>query len=41
LLGSLQVDIDKTRKLLGWSPVVNMEAALQETARQYLASLSR
>jgi nucleoside-diphosphate-sugar epimerase len=41
LLDSLQVDIDKTRKLLGWSPVVNMEAALRETARHYLASLPR
>jgi UDP-glucose 4-epimerase len=41
LLGSLQVDIGKTRKLLGWSPVVNMEAALEETARQYLDSLPR
>jgi UDP-glucose 4-epimerase len=41
LSGSLQVDIDKTRKLLGWSPVVSMEVALQETARHYLDSLRR
>ena len=41
LLGSLEVDIGKTRKLLGWSPAVNMEAALEETARQYLDSLRR
>ena len=41
LSGSLQVDIDKTRKHLDWSPVVSMEAALQETARHYLDSLRR
>src|SRR5690606_13207657 len=39
LLGSLQVDISETRRLLGWSPVVGMEAALRETARHYLDSL--
>lgn len=36
LLGSLQVDISKTRKLLGWSPVVSMNAALEATVRHYL-----
>ena len=36
LCGSLQVDISKTRKLLRWSPTVGMEAALANTARQYL-----
>jgi len=41
LLGSLQVDIDKTRKRLGWSPVVSMEVALEETTRQYLDSRPR
>lgn len=39
MLGSLQVDIGKTHKLLGWSPVVNMEEALQDTVRHYLDSL--
>ena len=36
LCGSLQVNISKTRKLLRWSPTVGMEAALANTARQYL-----
>lgn len=31
LCGSLQVDISKTRTLLNWQPVVDMEAALQKT----------
>jgi UDP-glucose 4-epimerase len=39
LTGSLQVDIGKTRTRLGWSPVVSMEAALEQTARHYLQSL--
>ncbi|MBS0292103.1 MAG: SDR family oxidoreductase [Proteobacteria bacterium] len=30
LLGSLQVDITKNRKLLGWTPPVTMQAALQK-----------
>jgi nucleoside-diphosphate-sugar epimerase len=29
ILGSLQVDIDKTRNLLGWSPPVSMEEGLR------------
>jgi nucleoside-diphosphate-sugar epimerase len=38
MLGSLQVEISETRRLLGWSPVVTMDAALRETARHYLDS---
>ncbi len=36
LCGSLQVDIDKTRKQLGWTPPVSVEQAMQETADHYL-----
>lgn len=36
LCSSLQVDISKTRALLGWEPPVSMEAALQQTARDFL-----
>lgn len=39
IVSSLQVDIAKTRDLLGWAPVINMEKALQETARHYLGTL--
>ncbi|UMY62935.1 SDR family oxidoreductase [Pseudomonas sp. LS.1a] len=35
LCGSLQVDIDKTRKLLGWQPPVRVDAALLAAARYY------
>ncbi|NWA04473.1 UDP-glucose 4-epimerase family protein [Pseudomonas gingeri] len=38
LLGSLQVDIDKTRTLLNWVPPVNVEDALSATAKDYLES---
>jgi nucleoside-diphosphate-sugar epimerase len=31
LCGSLQVDIDKTRSLLGWAPVVSVAQALRQT----------
>lgn len=37
LCGSLQVDISKTRRLLGWAPVVRLDQALEETAREFLA----
>ncbi|MBO9552007.1 SDR family oxidoreductase [Pseudomonas sp.] len=35
LCGSLQVDILKTRELLGWHPPVNVDAALLAAARRY------
>lgn len=36
LCGSLQVDIDKTRLLLQWSPPVSVDKALKITAMHYL-----
>lgn len=36
LCGSLQVDIEKTRRLLGWTPPVSVDAALYKTARHFL-----
>ncbi|MFJ4251374.1 Nucleoside-diphosphate-sugar epimerase [Pseudomonas helmanticensis] len=36
LCGSLQVDIDKTRLLLQWSPPVSVDKALKVTAMHYL-----
>ncbi|KRW66629.1 NAD-dependent dehydratase [Pseudomonas sp. TTU2014-105ASC] len=36
LCGSLQVDIERTRQLLGWSPPVKVDAALRQTALDYL-----
>lgn len=36
LFGSLQVDIDKTRTLLGWSPVMTSGDALNQTAQDFL-----
>lgn len=35
LCGSLQVDITKTRDLLGWSPVVSVDQALRKTAETF------
>lgn len=35
LVSSLQVDISKTRNLLGWSPPITAERALTETARNF------
>lgn len=35
VLGSLQVDIGKTRELLGWQPPVSVDLALATTARWY------
>jgi UDP-glucose 4-epimerase len=35
LCGSLQVDIAKTRNLLGWVPPVSVDAALAATARHF------
>lgn len=37
LCGSLQVDINKTRELLGWSPPVGVDEALRRTAVHFLA----
>ncbi|WP_372239445.1 UDP-glucose 4-epimerase family protein [Pseudomonas sp. 2FE] len=36
LCGSLQVDISKTRELLGWAPPVSVDAALRKTAKHFL-----
>lgn len=36
LCGSLQVDISKTRKLLGWAPPVTVDQALEKTAEYFL-----
>jgi len=35
LCGSLQVDIEKTRRLLGWRPPVDIDTALAETVRHF------
>jgi len=36
LLGSLQVDISKTKKILGWEPPVSVDDALKKTAEDFL-----
>ncbi|WML88566.1 hypothetical protein [Thiothrix subterranea] len=36
LCGNLQVDISKTRDLLGWTPPVSVDEALRQTAAAYL-----
>ncbi|WP_317847626.1 UDP-glucose 4-epimerase family protein [Pseudomonas sp. HTZ2] len=36
LCGSLQVDIQKTRLLLGWTPPMSVDQALSKTARNFL-----
>lgn len=36
LLGSLQVDISKTRNLLQWQPPLSVDAALKVTASHYM-----
>jgi nucleoside-diphosphate-sugar epimerase len=41
LCGSLQVDISKTRQLLGWTPPVSVDDGLQATARHFLANQSQ
>lgn len=41
LCGSLQVDISKTRELLGWKPPINIGDALQKTALDFLGKLDR
>lgn len=37
LCGSLQVEISKTRSLLGWSPPVSVDDALRKTAQHFLS----
>lgn len=37
LCGSLQVDISKTRDLLGWTPPISVDEGLRRTARHFLA----
>jgi UDP-glucose 4-epimerase len=41
LLGSLQVDMSKTCRLLGWKPAVSMEAALEQAVQHFLATVHR
>lgn len=36
LCGSLQVDISKTRQLLGWTPIVTVDQALKKAAEYFL-----
>jgi nucleoside-diphosphate-sugar epimerase len=40
LCGSLQVDITKTKDLLGWSPPVSVDAGLRQTAAYFLRKQS-
>lgn len=37
LLGNLQVDISRTKKVLGWSPSVSVDKGLQKTANWFLS----
>lgn len=37
LIGSLQVDISKTKKLLDWSPPLSIDDALKKTAEDFLS----
>ncbi|KNE87089.1 hypothetical protein PSTG_19536 [Puccinia striiformis f. sp. tritici PST-78] len=36
LCGSLQVDISKTKALLGWTPAISVNGALEKTAKDFL-----
>jgi len=38
LCGSLEVDIDKTRHLLGWSPPLSVDQGLQRTAAHWMTA---
>ena len=40
LCGSLQVNITKTRRVLGWTPPLSLEAGLDLTAQDFLRQLS-
>lgn len=39
LCGNLQIDISKTRDLLGWKPPVSVDQALSKTAQAYLQKM--
>lgn len=41
LCDSLQVDISKTRDLLGWSPVISVEDSLLNTAHEFLGKFEK
>lgn len=41
LCGSLEVDITKTKSVLGWVPPVSVDQALAKTARHFLESLKK
>ncbi|EPJ2812555.1 UDP-glucose 4-epimerase family protein [Pseudomonas putida] len=41
LCGSLQVDIEKTRQVLGWRPPVSVDAALRATAQHFQESSNK
>lgn len=41
LCGSLQVDISKNRDLMGWTPPVNIDKAMRQTACYFLDKLNR
>ncbi len=41
LCGSLQVDINKTKDLLGWRPPVSLDQGLSQTATHFLSLLSK
>jgi len=41
LCGSLQVDISKTRELLGWTPPVSVDEGLRKTAEYFLEHRSK
>lgn len=38
LCGSLQLDLAKTRRLLGWTPKVGLDEALRRTAQEFIQS---
>jgi UDP-glucose 4-epimerase len=40
LCSSLQVDVGKTRELLGWAPPATVEAGLRATARHFLNGIA-